>query len=327
MDRTLSVLDIEHFPNHKKKSANEWSSSCPICPSGDGYNVDRFIFTVDKAAYWCRQCGFGGYVGNGNGSTITLTDDQRADIERQARQVRQKELDSQRTILQTLQAKRNDLVYHRNLKGNTGYVERKWGLEEETIEWFRVGYCHACPEATYSDSITIPYYEDQALINIRHRLSSPNGDGKYRPEVVGLPNSIFNIDSLDDGWVILVEGEFKAMVLWQFGFPTVGIPGTTFKPEWVKLFLNVDLVYIATDPDPAGKKAALKAGKLLRDSGIDSRIVSVPTKPDDYFVVDGGTAAGFSRLLEDARTYEAMLRGDTSLWTRRYKGAFGKLRS
>jgi hypothetical protein len=324
-DVNLSVFDIENLPNHKVKNSNEWSSSCPQCPPYDGTsNKNRFIFTVDKGAYWCRQCGFGGYVGQ---STCSLTDDQQADIEYRQRQARLEELQSQQTILEHLQARRPDLIYHRNLNGKTGYVKRRWGLTDATIEWFMVGYCHACPTSSHSDSITIPYYEDQALVNIRHRLSSPNGNGKYRPEVTGLPSSIFNIDSLKqyDGWVILVEGEFKTMVLWQFGFPTVGIPGTTFKAEWVESFSDVERVYIALDP--GAEKAALKAGKLLCDAGTDIRIVSVPTKPDDYFVVDGGTALGFSRLLEAGRTYDSALRGDTSRWTRRYEGAFGKLRS
>jgi hypothetical protein len=72
--------------------------------------------------------------------------------------------------------------------------------------------------STYSDSITIPYYWKNKLINVRHRLSKPNGTGKYRPEMTGLPSAIFNADILDNGdggWVVLVEGEFKAIILQQ----------------------------------------------------------------------------------------------------------------
>lgn len=323
-DICLSKSDIEHLPNHKIKGTNEWSSSCPQCPAGGDSNKDRFIFTVDKGAYWCRQCDFGGYIGQ---NTHSLTNDQRADIEYRQRQARQTELKSQQTVLENLRAKRPDLTYHRNLNGKTGYVKQRWGLTDDTIEMFTVGYCHACPTSSHSDSITIPYYENRELVNIRHRLGSPNGNGKYRPEVAGLPSSVFNTDLLkfDGEWVVLVEGEFKTMVLWQFGFPAVGIPGNSFKPEWVDLFSDVERVYIALDPE--AEKAALKVGKLLRDAGTDIRIVQCPTKPDDYFVIDGGTPLGFSRLLEAGRTYDSALRGDTSLWTRRYKGAFGKLRS
>jgi hypothetical protein len=314
---SLSLEDIERLPNHRVKSRGEWSSACPTC-GGE----DRFIFSVEKMAYWCRQCNLGGYVGNETQSTLSA--EEIAELERKKRLARQAELEKQRTVLQKLQDKRNDLTYHRNLNGKTGYVKRKWGLTDETIDQFKVGYCHCCPTSPYSDSITIPYYQGGDLVNLRHRLGSPNGHGKYRPEIAGLPSNIFNIDSLDDGWVILVEGEFKTMVLWQYGLPAVGIPGTSFKDDWVSRFGKVERVYVTFDP--GAEKQSLKAAKKLIDNDIDCRVVHCPTKPDDFFVIDGGTVGEFCGLLENAWTYEQALRGDTGRWTRRYGGAFSRLR-
>lgn len=263
-----------------------------------------------------------------------LTPAQLEENKRQRREAAEAKRQKQETALQRLRVERNDLVYHENLNGKTDYVKRKWGLTDDAIERFGVGYCHACPTSPYSDSITIPYYEQAELLflaeppklmNLRHRLCSPNGQGKYRPEMAGLSSSIFNSDSLnDDGWIILVEGEFKAMVLWQYGFPVAATPGTAFKEEWVGLFAKVERVYVTLDP--GAEKAALRTGKLLTNGGVDVRIVTVPHKPDDFFVIHGGTDGQFCEFLESGRTYEQALRGDTRRWTSRYGGAFGKLR-
>lgn len=298
----LSQVDIETLPNHKVKSPNEWSSSCPQCPPGNGdTNKDRFIYTVSKKAYWCRQCGFSGYVGQEVRST--LTDDQRADIERRQRQARQDEIDRKRTALQKLQAKRNDLIYHRNLNGKTDYVKKRWGLTDDTINTFRVGYCQECPTSTYSDSITIPYYYDKKLINLRHRLSSPNGNGKYRPEASGLPTAIFNADVLKDeeeDHIVLVEGEFKAMVLEQNGLPVVGIPGANlFKEKWVKLFPEGKTVCVVLDP--GADLQAVKIARILSKAGRTVRQVTMPVKPDDFFTLYGGTYDQFYSYLKNGR--------------------------
>jgi hypothetical protein len=239
----------------------------------------------------------------GDNDSPTPTNDQRADRE-QRRQAKEKgKRQEARRIIRKLQKNRPDLTYHQNLNGKTGYVKRKWGLTDDTIDMFKVGYCPACPTSSYSDSITIPYYWQGKLINIRHRLSSPNGSGKYRPEMTGLPTALFNADTfLDGGWVILVEGEFKAMVLWQYGLPAVGIPGAKnfgLVKRCIKLFSRAEMVYVALDPD--AEQAAIKIGKILVDGGIDARLVILPTKPDDFFVLYGGTAGQFSAYLENGR--------------------------
>jgi hypothetical protein len=290
----LSSLDIEQLPNHKIKSAKEWSSACPVC-QGD----DRFLFWPADGNYWCRQCELAGFVDQEAQSG--LTEDQLADIERRKRQAKQAEIDRKRTALERLQAKRNDLIYHRNLNGNSGYVQRKWGITEDTINGFKIGYCNACPTSPYSDSITIPYYWNGNLINLRHRLSSPNGQGKYRPEAAGLPTAIFNADAINQtDWVVLVEGEFKAMVLEQYGFPAIGIPGASiFKEKWLKLFEENQTIYVTLDPGV--EPAAIKIAKMFNQAGLQARLVSIPTKPDDFFTLYGGTYDQFCQYLEAGR--------------------------
>jgi hypothetical protein len=290
----LSEFDIEALQNHKRKSTKEWSSACPICGG-----KDRFLYWPGKGNFWCRQCNLSGFIGNDARSD--LTEIQIADIERRKRQAHRAEAEKRQSALERLQAKRNDIVYYRNLNGNSQYVKNKWGVTDATINAFKVGYCHACPTSTYSDSITIPYYWQGNLINLRHRLSSPNGQGKYRPEMAGLPTAIFNADVLtgDADHIVLVEGEFKAMILEQHGIPAVGIPGANiFKEKWLPMFSGKS-VFVALDP--GAEKQAMKICKLLSGAKIQSRMASFPVKPDDFFVLHGGTYDQFYGYLENGR--------------------------
>jgi Zn ribbon nucleic-acid-binding protein len=290
----LSTIDIEHLPNHKIKSSKEWSSACPQC-SGK----DRFLFWPDDGNFWCRKCELSGFVNQEAQSS--LTDDRRADIDRRKQQARQAEIDRKRTALERLQARRPDIIYHRNLNGQASVLQSRWGLAQETIDQFRVGYCRSCPTSAYSDSFTIPYYWADNLINLRHRLINPNGNGKYRPEASGLPTAIFNASVINEfDWIVLVEGEFKAMVLVQYGISAIAIPGANiFKEKWLKLFSKDQVVYVALDP--GAEVQALKIGKMLSGAGIKTRLVSCPTKPDDFFTLYGGTTTQFVQYLESGR--------------------------
>jgi hypothetical protein len=290
----LSTLDIEQLPNHKVKSNKEWSSSCPTC-GGE----DRFLFWPGDGNFWCRQCDLAGFIDREAQSQ--LTEDQRADIERRKREARQAELERKRTVLQILQTKRADLTYHHNLNGQAAIVQDRWGLTHATIDGFKIGYCTACPTSPYSDSFTIPYYWQSRLINLRHRLISPNGQGKYRPEAKGLPTAIFNADIIEKtDWLVLVEGEFKTMVLEQYGLPAIGIPGATiFKEKWLKLFSRDQQIYVALDPGV--EQAAVKIAKMLSGAGLHTHLVSLPTKPDDFFTLHGGTYDQFCSYLQNGR--------------------------
>lgn len=299
----LSEADIETFPNHKIRSGGkEWTSSCPQCPPSNGSNnVHRFIFWPDDGNYWCRQCGLSGFVGE---ETVdTLTDDQRADIKRRQRQGKQAEIDRKRTALERLQSRRPDIIYHKNLNGQATYLQERWGLSQETIEQSKIGYCNACPTSPYSDSFTIPYYWSEKLINLRHRLIKPNGQGKYRPEAKGLPTAIFNADIIKhEEWLVLVEGEFKALILRQYGFPTIAIPGASndgLIKKCLGLFFKDQTVNVALDP--GAETQALKICKHFSGAGVKTRLVSCPVKPDDFFILYGGTSVQFVYYLENGR--------------------------
>lgn len=165
------------------------------------------------------------------------------------------------------------------------------GLNDDTIDRFNLGYTDSNPLAPGASHV-IPYYHNGTIIHIRHRLVTENG-GKYRPEFAGLPNQLFNADvlqpdelafgPLEAGAVVLVEGEKKAMVLDQFGIKAVAIAGlNAWRPEWVEMFKDVNRVLIALDPG-AEQQAFIIAIDLL-NAGITPVVVTLPHKPDDFFV-------------------------------------------
>ena len=304
----LGTLDRGDSPDSKFPDAKgEYWALCPF--HNDTHSDD---FSVSERGYYCFACGQSGglielarhlKLTNDTEGLFRLTPEAKADLERKRRKQEKARHKRHLTAIQRLQRERKDIVYHRNLNDNSGLIQRKWGITQDTIEWFKVGYCHACPTSPYSDSITIPYYYHDKLINLRHRLSSPNGQGKYRPEMAGLPSAIFNADLLEseaEDWVILVEGEFKAMVLCQYGLPAIAIPGATnFKEKWAKLFDKIQKVYIALDPGV--EKAAYRIGLMLSKAGVDARIVTLPCKPDDFIVLYGGDIGQLCRYLELGR--------------------------
>jgi hypothetical protein len=295
----LTQADIEALPNYRKKTAKEWSSTCPEC-GGE----DRFLFWPEKKNYWCRQCGLEGFVKTDADALFRITPEMKEELERQriAREI--EEYRQQQTAIEQLQSRRMDIIYHGQLTeyGFDGVLDANWGIAAESSTRFHLGYCNTCPTYHQSDSLTIPYYWGDKLVNIRHRLLHPNGCGKYRPEMAGLPSAIFNANRLMDEleYLILVEGEFKAIVLEQAGFPAIAIPGANqFKDKWTRLFHRADMVYIALDP--GAETHAWQTGVTLSRSGCDVRICEFPVKPDDFFTVYNGTALTFKKYLEQGR--------------------------
>lgn len=195
-----------------------------------------------------------------------------------------------------------DLVYQ-SLLPDTTPITQKWHINDETIEHFNLGYCQACPTSDYSDSITIPYYRSGELIDVRHRLGSPNGNGNYRPEVEGAPLNLFNVDAIaEEPWVILVYGEFKAMLLTQYFLPAVAVPSEamSFSPRWAREFKPDRTVFVVLDPN-THRQIAPKVCAAISRAGADARLVLLPVRPDEYFAKYGGDIDRFYQFLELGR--------------------------
>lgn len=296
-DIKLSIADIKALNNRKlhHKNGLQWTSTCPFC-GGE----DRFCFWETKANYWCRHCGAKGFASDAPG-TLTIPKEQYEEWQRQQREIEAKERQAQLSILEQINRSPNADRYHAQMLDRSYWYSQ--GLTDETINRFKLGYTSICPTYPGSPSWTIPVTYQGKLYNIRHRLANPPKPGdKYRPEMAGLPVAMFNADALRSGdWqVVVVEGEVKTMVLTQYGFTTVGIPGCTiFKDKWVKLFPASAVIYIALDP--GAEEQAAKIGTRLAKAGLNVKVCQFPVKPDDAIVKYGATPVDVCQFLELGR--------------------------
>ena len=107
----------------------------------------------------------------------------------------------------------------------------------------------------------------------------------------------------EKGWVVLVEGQFDALRLYQEGIKNVvASSSTAFKPAMARLISRyADRVYIAYDGDNAGRTSTEKVEVLLASMGVSAINVKLPDKEDpDTFVLTQGIDA-FKKLMKDAR--------------------------
>jgi DNA primase len=93
---------------------------------------------------------------------------------------------------------------------------------------------------------------------------------------------------------ILVEGQMDVVSVWQHGVANVTASlGTALTEPQAKLLKRfADHVVLAYDMDDSGRDAAMKGGEILREAGLDVRVVSLPSgkDPDEYIRASGRDA-------------------------------------
>jgi 5S rRNA maturation endonuclease (ribonuclease M5) len=151
----------------------------------------------------------------------------------------------------------------------------------------------------------VPRYRDP-------RERSDVASGKMIGISAGLNDArLWPLDGLDHDSVLLVEGEWDAVVMRQHGFDnaiTVTSGAGIFKPEWLPLFTG-KTVTIIYDNDEAGRRGEQRvAAMLARADSVDVQIVHVPNLPEkgdvtDFFVEQGRSADELRALIDDATPY------------------------
>lgn len=307
----LTLEDIEKLPNFRKRTtSNEYSSACPVCGGDVSKDTDRFRFWLDRGNYWCRKCELRGFVvteeEKGYGYTSSDWYKKSKEVEERQAKAEEERIRDAKEKISKMNASQYDIEYHAALMKNGDmleYVMANWGLTVDMVKKYMIGYANVCPTYNKSDSITIPVYFKNMLFNIKHRLLRiDDKGGRYRPQIAGIPPALYNVNALNNvDEAIVVEGEFKSMVVQdRTGIATVGTPSATiFKDKWLKFFDRIKKVYVVLDPD-ASTHAESIANKLASVVG-DVRLVATLTKPDDFFVLYGGTAYQFESYLRFGR--------------------------
>jgi len=194
--------------------------------------------------------------------------------------------------LNQITAIHNDLIQNAPILKQ---FQAKYGLSLETIKKYQIGY----KQGKYVIPIEIAPGKWQYKLHKGYQTK-------------GAKAVIYPPDILKDGlpYIIITEGEFKALLLNQLGFLAVSSTGGagTWKPEWNSLFKGL-IVILAYDNDEAGKKGAKKVANSLKEVAQSVKRIQWPPfmngkdKKDvtDFFVVLGKTKADFQALLDNAK--------------------------
>ena len=121
-------------------------------------------------------------------------------------------------------------------------------------------------------AVLIPYKNEKSeIVRSRLRLNLNKEDGerfKWGKGDMILPYGLANLSWIhEQGYCILVEGEVDTEVLFQSGFPALGIPGAaTWKSEWAK-YLPEMTVFCWQESDEAGKNFSHLVAKDFSHQG------------------------------------------------------------
>ena len=178
------------------------------------------------------------------------------------------------------------------------------GFTDETIARFQLGWD--------GQRVTIPVRDAEGkLVNVRRYLRGSAGEqGKMialmsggGPDVV---TRVFPGDPMPDE-VLLVEGEWDAMLAQQHGFTgarSMTAGAGIWNPTWTPDFAGRTVV-IAYDNDEAGQKGTLKVARTLASAGVTVRTLAIPNLPPkgdvtDFFVEQGRSVEELRALIADA---------------------------
>lgn len=102
--------------------------------------------------------------------------------------------------------------------------------------------------------------------------------------------------------IIIVEGYLDVISLYSAGFKNVvASMGTSLTQEQARIIKRyADSVYISYDGDPAGEKANFRGMDMLKDEGLNVKIVPLPKDLDPDDVIKKHGAEGYQRCLDAA---------------------------
>lgn len=164
------------------------------------------------------------------------------------------------------------------------YIKTR-GISEETIQQFNIG--------TYKNQIAFPYYKYENVVGYKLRKPVKDPGKSKMTNIAGSKPYLFNIQNIniDNPELIICEGEFDCMVIYQCGFTNVVSVGAGANSlnsilEQAKEFLDqFKLLIIVSDNDEAGQKMDRTISELLGDKVklIDKKLYTMNDINEEYF--------------------------------------------
>jgi 5S rRNA maturation endonuclease (ribonuclease M5) len=249
----------------------------------------KLYVNADTGLYSCKVCvsegnhvklmrHFGDEPENENDTPATTTG-RRSEVLQAATAIGEQMLANNDDVLEYLLGPRRHLAPETVVERRLGYAPRQWPLTRQLPE--AMGFTRKDIQSSgllfengdeyYLDRVLIPYIVDGRVVQIRGkdifgRYYTPIGDAVY----------LYNADALKGATeAVIVEGEFDTMMLHDLlkagegrasTFAVVGLAGTGAIPEdFLTRISHLKRIWIATDPDVAGRRAADKLKDLIGD--------------------------------------------------------------
>jgi len=285
----MNLLDILQEKGIEYKSSNNPAEILVTCTSGDHEDSSPSLrYNMDTNIFHCFSCGFkGGSVkflrSIGVDTKIPLQTKQEYKIAKLKEKI----------------AKLNEVqIHHPTIE--TKVLASVKGIDLAVLQDFDGFYA---ADKQLEDYLWFPIKQFNRLRFVEGRLRfQDSSKPKYMrlPRGANVSDVLFPLDKIDRvNHVVLVEGLFDMLNLWQHGIRNVlCIFGTqNFGPKKVAMLDKIGIISVSImmDGDPAGKKAAGIIASMLDKADIRSTIINLPDGKDpgilekyeiDYYLKD-----------------------------------------
>jgi DNA primase len=189
--------------------------------------------------------------------------------------------------------------------------ERKISCEVSKI--FEIGYIPNTGNQNLSNRIIIPchdLYGKRIAITARKTTSNKSEKPFWWNEIFEKSNHLFGLDKakqyiLEDGYAIIVEGQFDVISMFQVGIRNVvGLMGSSFKERRLALlrgYCDKVIVLLDTDINESGQKSAMKIMEYLRKKMRRVSQVLLPMDEDPDSLIRKGQADELIRKIQQAK--------------------------
>lgn len=179
------------------------------------------------------------------------------------------------------------------------FLMKERGFNEKTIKHFQLG-------VNEQGDVAIPIFKDEELANYKFRGVKEKKFYNVRGCEAWIINQSGLAAAAIEKYLIIVEGEFDCMALWQLGFDNVisTTGGAQEKgEEWIaRIPDEVMRIFVNYDNDEPGKEA----GRALAERiGIEKCYnILLPQKDANDFIREGGTLEEYKRILKNAPKFD-----------------------
>jgi len=246
---------------------------CPVCGCRDAN------FNKVKGVWRCWHCPSSGFIVDEEGKSVYTVSEVETPLF---------DIPEIRKLYSSLADK-----FHESLTSEALTYLKGRGLTEDTINNFKLGFCSTDFYDEYSSGVAedsgivyqsypvlsnriiIPYFFENEVTDLRGRILDCITYKKNTPTYLSLAGNhksrgaefLFNHDIIGKSdRVIITEGEFKALLAIQYGFPIVATPGVfAWNKEWSKLFKGKEVILAADNENKSGLRSpAYLMTKLLK---------------------------------------------------------------